>query len=912
MKALRAESEARIQGVDEIREKYVELERKNALMEQDYEQLKLKATQRELYEEDLKAKILDLQQTKDSLEQEAARTIQELEHRNATLQSHLQEAESRVNEVKALLPTETKQDEDLVHENRLLTNSLTAITAQYEELEREINKRHSKLKEEERREQQKLQQLQTESRNKIQLVETELHSKELELKRTKTLLEAEIETLKTKNSELEQRKWSEDADFSRARAAHAAELALVHERHKSELADRDREHKFELAEKEREHKVENAERERRHRTEVEERNKERERSRAKDNEQHRQQLYKMKEECRQISEEYDGLQRKTHAALEDATKKVHDENEKLTRKLHVAQDQVANAQRLLANAQSDKDLISREYEEQSTKLAELSDVHQKHGRELSKQIAERDMRIYELEKTIKRLDDALEETEQKVIWVSAESEANSIRSAQIVEDLKATLASSEEKKRFSERACEDTMQKLKQLEAKLRLSDSQRAQLESSVVQMTATISALSGKIEELEKLQKTEAQRASMLDVKLSLETDARMWAEEIALKAVRSKESSDWEKTHEYDLIGDNIESEKASLREMVVNLESQLAQKRAISEMDSSLKAEILRLEQQLAGYQEKEKHWEVTRQQLCARNAQLEGKQTVFPVQQHDIVQTRKLEILATQRAEDIKVLRRQVLNLQGEAAKLEDECLNLRKRLEKTEAELHEARRESDMSKEYHAREKAQFQRCQAEMQIAESRIAHMMRTQEGIQKEKELLEKANAKLSDQLSVRMGQAAITSQEVEFLGQQAGAFDANVVHEASVSRTSFHEAPDSELPSFRGVSPASAYQAHASPIGNELSHMSENLSADWERGTAEAVGVQHEVRALSHLVQQLVEENRGNGGPVEGQDVVRESAHQSGRLERSAPGARFGQGSGHAFPPSSLSSDRRGSM
>ena len=732
------------------------------------------------------------------------------------------------------------------------------------------------------------------------------------LKRTKTLLEAEIETLKTKNSELGQRKWSEDADFSRARAAHAAELALVHERHKSELADRDREHKFELAEKEREHKVENAERERRHRTEVEERNKERERSRAKDNEQHRQQLYKMKEECRQISEEYDGLQRKTHAALEDATKKVHDENEKLTRKLHVAQDQVANAQRLLANAQSDKDLISREYEEQSTKLAELSDVHQKHGRELSKQIAERDMRIYELEKTIKRLDDALEETEQKVIWVSAESEANSIRSAQIVEDLKATLASSEEKKRFSERACEDTMQKLKQLEAKLRLSDSQRAQLESSVVQMTATISALSGKIEELEKLQKTEAQRASMLDVKLSLETDARMWAEEIALKAVRSKESSDWEKTHEYDLIGDNIESEKASLREMVVNLESQLAQKRAISEMDSSLKAEILRLEQQLAGYQEKEKHWEVTRQQLCARNAQLEGKQTVFPVQQHDIVQTRKLEILATQRAEDIKVLRRQVLNLQGEAAKLEDECLNLRKRLEKTEAELHEARRESDMSKEYHAREKAQFQRCQAEMQIAESRIAHMMRTQEGIQKEKELLEKANAKLSDQLSVRMGQAAITSQEVEFLGQQAGAFDANVVHEASVSRTSFHEAPDSELPSFRGVSPASAYQAHASPIGNELSHMSENLSADWERGTAEAVGVQHEVRALSHLVQQLVEENRGNGGPVEGQDVVRESAHQSGRLERSAPGARFGQGSGHAFTPSNLSSDRRGSM
>ena len=188
MKALRAESEARIQGVDEIREKYVELERKNALMEQDYQQLKLKATQRELYEEDLKAKILDLQQTKDSLEQEAARTIQELEHRNATLQSHLQEAESRMNEVKALLPTETKQDEDLVHENRLLTNSLTAITAQYEELEREINKRHSKLKEEERLEQQKLQQLQTESRNKIQLVETELHSKELELKRTKTCL----------------------------------------------------------------------------------------------------------------------------------------------------------------------------------------------------------------------------------------------------------------------------------------------------------------------------------------------------------------------------------------------------------------------------------------------------------------------------------------------------------------------------------------------------------------------------------------------------------------------------------------------------------------------------------------------------------------------------------------------------
>ena len=73
-------------------------------------------------------------------------------------------------------------------------------------------------------------------------------------------------------------------------------------------------------------------------------------------------------------------------------------------------------------------------------------------------------------------------------------------------------------------------------QAKLRVSESQRSTLEASVLQTTETISALSNQITELETLKNAEANRASSLEVKLSLEADARMRAEELAVEAAVS----------------------------------------------------------------------------------------------------------------------------------------------------------------------------------------------------------------------------------------------------------------------------------------------------------------------------------------------------------------------------------------
>jgi len=115
------------------------------------------------------------------------------------------------------------------------------------------------------------------------------------------------------------------------------------------------------------------------------------------------------------------------------------------------------------------------------------------------------------------------------------------------------------------------------LEAKLRLSESQRTTLELSVLQMTETISALSAQITDLETRKHAESHRASSLEVKLSLETDARTRAEELAVEAVRWKEERSqyqWEAQGGNQSLEHDDASEVKSLQKLVRHLEKRLA--------------------------------------------------------------------------------------------------------------------------------------------------------------------------------------------------------------------------------------------------------------------------------------------------------------------------------------------------
>ena len=154
-------------------------------------------------------------------------------------------------------------------------------------------------------------------------------------------------------------------------------------------------------------------------------------------------------------------------------------------------------------------------------------------------------------------------------------------------------------------------------QAKLRVSESQRSTLEVSVLQMTETISALSSQISELESLKLAEANRASSLEMKLSLEADARLRAEELAVEAVRWKEERvqyQWEGNGANKSLEHDDSTELHSLRKMVLHLESRISDKSSKREGD-----QVASLQRQLDSYQERAKQWEALRQQVLSFRA-----------------------------------------------------------------------------------------------------------------------------------------------------------------------------------------------------------------------------------------------------------------------------------------------------
>lgn len=153
------------------------------------------------------------------------------------------------------------------------------------------------------------------------------------------------------------------------------------------------------------------------------------------------------------------------------------------------------------------------------------------------------------------------------------------------------------------------------LQAQLRVSESQRSTLEVSVLQTTETISALSNQITELESLKNAEASRASSLEVKLSLEADARVRAEELAVEAVRWKDERvqyQWEGNGANKSLEHDDASELHSLRKMVLHLESRITDKNSAREGERQ--PLVASLQRQLDSYQEQAKQWETLRQKV----------------------------------------------------------------------------------------------------------------------------------------------------------------------------------------------------------------------------------------------------------------------------------------------------------
>jgi hypothetical protein len=617
IQALRNESNTRIWGVDKIREQHRDLELDRARLQQECEQLRVAVTQHELDNAKLTEELQHVKHISKELESSNATlkarfeaeqkgACKELEDSIATLKAHLEAEKKRVQQVESCLVDARKGDNELLHENRLLSSRLATITFQYEELERAVKEMHSRFTEEEEREHKKMQMQHSENRSRIQTLESQLQASQVELKRTKTLLQAEVDTLKAKNSMIEETKASEQADSSRMRDALKTEIVLLHDQHRIELEERDRAHKIELEERDRAHRIELAEKDRGHKIELDERHRERERERLQENDQHRQQLENMKEDTRQMRADHEALLRKMQNA--------HEEGE---RKLRLAQEEISVAR-------SEKELtavrMSQVDGDHAVKMVGLQQEHHKRVDDLVAQVASRDARIHELNNEIRSLNEALQETKQHAVSVQAKSE----RHRQKAEDLQSKLSLEQESKTALQDASEAGRQRQQDLEAKLRLSEGQRSTLELSVLQMTKTISALSGQMNELEKRKNAESERASSLEVKLSLETDARLRAEELAVEAVRWKDErgqGSLETNEQTQSPQHEAGSEIMSLRKMVLHLESRIAEKSDSTEQREKEKLAVL--QEQLSSYQEQAKQWEVLRHQLCTRVAQLEG-------------------------------------------------------------------------------------------------------------------------------------------------------------------------------------------------------------------------------------------------------------------------------------------------
>jgi len=538
--------------------------------------------------------------------------------------------------------------------------------------------------------------------------------------------------------------------------------------------------------------------------------------------------------------------------------KMQVELEDLQRKLATAQTEAADAQRQVAVARAEKELATlttaQTAEDRDLHLANLRNDHQKRIDDLLSQLTERDRKISELNNKVEQLHGTLLELRHKNQTSEAEVQVHSSKAA----DMARRIHILEESAAKLKSTCDTASRRHQELEAKVRVSEGQRSTLEVSVLQMTETISALSSQITDLETRSNAEAQRASNLEIKLSLETDARIRAEKLAVEAVRWKEDQgqyQWDEPGGNWSLEQEEDSEIKSLRKMVLHLESRIAEKDAehTSAKQSQVKQQVASLERQLASYQDQAKHWEALRQQLCTRIAQLEGKHSASTSsQQLDQVQARKFEILAKQRAEENTGLRRQMAEAEESLAKQRLECDKLLKRVAGAEDQCKALHLECDSAKRALGLERAHLKKCQADLQVAEDKVMQAVRAKDELQQEKERLSRANGQLSGELRalwVKVGHAAISN---------ATAATINASGASAASRKSLNASalgPEGDLPSFRdisreirNISPGSAYHASVtlgSRSGNELSNVIDSSVLEHSFSREEIHKVQQEV-------------------------------------------------------------------
>lgn len=218
---------------------------------------------------------------------------------------------------------------------------------------------------------------------------------------------------------------------------------------------------------------------------------------------------------------------------------------------------------------------------------------------------------------------------------------------------------------------------------------------------------------------------------------------------------------------------------------------------------------------------------------------------------------------------------------------------LQSRLLSKENELKSALSEQDLSKRNHAMERAQLKKCEADLRLALGSTAQAERARDDLRQEKDRLSRLNSQLAGELSllrIKLGHSS--SMHITHV---ASSLNASADSRSSPSRALHASALgfEGEIPSFREISPPSAY--HASIIGSHVgagdhSHMSASPLHDV--GGAHGNRQEDVLEQIRKLVQQ---ERRGeeraerrSGGlstsRAEGEGILHEGTDRAAKLER----------------------------
>lgn len=216
---------------------------------------------------------------------------------------------------------------------------------------------------------------------------------------------------------------------------------------------------------------------------------------------------------------------------------------------------------------------------------------------------------------------------------------------------------------------------------------------------------------------------------------------------------------------------------------------------------------------------------------------------------------------------------------GLAATRQLEMDKLQSRLASKENELTAALAEQDSNKRNHAMERAQLKKCEADLRLALASAAQAERARDDLRCEKDRLSRLHSQLAGELSllrIKLGHTSMAR-----VTDVASSLSTSSNSNASPSRRVLHASAlgfEGEIPSFREISPASAY--HASSIGShvgaeDLSHQSASPLRDGDSTHGHRQDdVLEQIRRLVQQERRVEEKAQRRSGGLSTSGVKRE--------------------------------------